>query len=293
MKKSSISRRNFLRRTATVGVTGVVASSIMTSCVSGNKDSSTGNRLAATVQMQFMRPGQLDKAMRLFPVVYVPIGLIEWHGKHLPLGTDALKSHAILVKCAEEFGGVVYPPIYFPYARYVKGSESLHPEENQWKIDMFTALFDRIKKMGARVIIGVSGHNINQQIALINMALKPVIADGTITGIGLWEMSLSKGKESASDHAAKWETSDMMFFYPELVDMSTLGTGPLVFDRKPPEGIGGLDPRVHASVEVGKRNVELAAAALGRKAKELLETLPPDQRNFNLPAIDASHWHAI
>jgi creatinine amidohydrolase/Fe(II)-dependent formamide hydrolase-like protein len=43
----------------------------------------------------------------------VPFGLIEWHGRHLPLGNDAIKAHAILVKCAERFGGVVYPPVYF------------------------------------------------------------------------------------------------------------------------------------------------------------------------------------
>jgi creatinine amidohydrolase/Fe(II)-dependent formamide hydrolase-like protein len=40
--------------------------------------------------------------------VYVPFGLIEWHGRHLPLGNDALKAHGILVKAAERAGGVVY-----------------------------------------------------------------------------------------------------------------------------------------------------------------------------------------
>ncbi|MBN1675758.1 MAG: creatininase family protein [Kiritimatiellae bacterium] len=63
--------------------------------------------------MQFMRPAQLEAAGRAFPVVYVPFGLIEWHGRHLPLGNDALKAHGILVKAAEQFGGVVYPPVYF------------------------------------------------------------------------------------------------------------------------------------------------------------------------------------
>ena len=69
--------------------------------------------LSPAVQMQFMRPAQLEKAISEFPVVYVPFGLIEWHGRHLPLGNDALKAHAILVKAAEQCGGVVYPPVYF------------------------------------------------------------------------------------------------------------------------------------------------------------------------------------
>ena len=36
-----------------------------------------------------------------------------FHGRHLPLGNDAPKAHGILVKAAEQFGGVVYPPCTF------------------------------------------------------------------------------------------------------------------------------------------------------------------------------------
>ena len=251
------------------------------------------NHLSAAVQMQFMRPRQLEDALRLFPVVYVPFGLIEWHGRHLPLGNDALKAHGILVKCAEQFGGVVYPPVYFPSARFVRGSEALHPEEDEWKIAMLTSLFNRIKAMGARVIIGVSGHNVAQQVTWVKQALDPVVADGTITGIGLWEITLSQGEDSNTDHAAKWETSNMMFFYPELVDMSELGAGPLALDMAPPDGIGGLDPREHASAEVGRRNVELAVAAIGSKARELLASLPGDKRSFGLEAISPEHWWMV
>jgi hypothetical protein len=56
--------------------------------------------LSSAVQMQFMRPGQLEAAMRAFPAVYVPFGLVEWHGRHLPLGNDAIKAHAFLVRTA-------------------------------------------------------------------------------------------------------------------------------------------------------------------------------------------------
>lgn len=219
--------------------------------------------LSTAVQMQFMRPAQLEKAIRAFPVVYVPFGLIEWHGRHLPLGNDALKAHAILVKTAEQSGGAVYPPVYF--------HEGF---PRQYLIPLLTELFERLKKTGFRVILGVSGHNVQGQIDLVNQALAPVVADGTVAGLGLWEITLSRGAESNTDHAAKWETSNMMFFYPDLVDLSALGTGPLAPNMQPPDGIGGLDPRQHASAEVGRRNVELAVQAIGKKAKELLATLP-------------------
>ena len=249
--------------------------------------------LPPSVQMQFMRPAQLEAAARAFPVVYVPFGLIEWHGRHLPLGNDALKAHGILVKCAEKYGGVVYPPVFFPHAVHNPETGELVESDRDWKLSMVTALFDRLKQTGFRVIIGVSGHNIQTQIELVNEALKPVVADGTVTGVGLWEMSLSRCEESDSDHAAKWETSNMMFFYPEFVDMSELGTEPLAPDMQPPHGIGGLDPREHASTDVGKRNVELASEAIGKKAQELLMSLPEDKQSFGLEAISPEHWWLV
>ena len=85
----------------------------------------------------------------------------------------------------------------------------------------------------------------------------------------------------------------MMFFYPDLVDMSELGTGPLAPKMKPPDGIGGLDPREHASPQVGERNIDLAAEAIGKKARELLESLPKDQRSFRLKAIAPGQWWMI
>lgn len=241
-----------------------------------------GSELSAGVQMQFMRPSQMEAAGRRFPVVYVPFGCIEWHGRHLPLGTDALKAHGILVKCAEKFGGVVYPPVYF------------HSGFNRDHLTpVITDLFQRLKAAGFRVIIGVSGHNVKEQIEMIGKALEPVVADGSVTGIGLWEISLSRGPDSNTDHAAKWETSDMMFFYPGCVDISELGTGPLAPNMKHPDGIGGLDPRKHASTEVGEKNVDLAAEAIGKKAGELLKSLPKDKRSFRLKSVSPEHWWMI
>jgi creatinine amidohydrolase len=273
--RADLSRRSFVQA-LTAATLGACATASADEKVDIKKD------LSPAVQMQFMRPGQLEKALRDFPAVYVPFGLIEWHGRHLPLGNDAIKAHGILVKAAEQFGGVVYPPVYF-HEGFPRAS----------LLPVLTELFTRLKKMGARVILGVSGHNVQGQIDMINKTLAPVVADGTVAGLGLWEITLSQSNESNTDHAAKWETSNMMFLYPELVDLSTLGDGPLAPNMKPPDGIGGLDPRKHASLEVGKRNVALAAQAIGRKAKELLESLPENQRSFKLPSISPENWWMI
>ena len=238
--------------------------------------------LPRDVQMQFMRPGQLEAAARRFPVVYVPFGLIEWHGRHLPLGNDALKAHAILVKCAEQYGGVVYPPVYFHEGF---GRDRMVP--------VLGTLFEHLKRSGFRVIVGVSGHDVQEQVEMIDLALAPVVAGGGVAGFAMIEVGLSLSSESDCDHAAKWETSNMQFFYPDLVDLGELGEEPMALDMRAPWGIGGDDPRTHASAEVGRRNCELAARAIGEKARELLASLPAEHRGFGLTALSPEHWWLV
>jgi creatinine amidohydrolase len=238
--------------------------------------------------MQYMRPAQLEQALRGFPVVYVPFGLIEWHGRHLPVGNDALKAHAFLVKVAQEHGGVVYPPMYFPCASASDGT--LREGDPDHKVPIVAALFGRLKAMGCRVIIGVSGHNIPEQLDMIRRGLEPVTADGTCAGDALYEVMPDWPGACGGDHAAKWETSNMMFFYPELVDIGALGDGRLAPNMQWPDGIGGLDPREHASAETGRRNVEIAVEIIGRRAKDLLASLPEEHRSFALKAISPEHW---
>jgi creatinine amidohydrolase/Fe(II)-dependent formamide hydrolase-like protein len=70
----------------------------------------------------------------------------------------------------------------------------------------------------------------------------------------------------AGDHAAAWETSLMMALRPELVDLSRLPKSP----KAKLVGVGGRDPRQHASVEFGRRGVDAIVRRVGKKVNELL-----------------------
>ncbi|MCU0872364.1 MAG: hypothetical protein MUE50_08460, partial [Pirellulaceae bacterium] len=76
-------RRDFLGANALVLASGTLAAADKLVAAEPAKmdHADPPNHLAAEVQMQFMRPGQLETAGREFPVVYVPFGLIEWHGR--------------------------------------------------------------------------------------------------------------------------------------------------------------------------------------------------------------------
>jgi creatinine amidohydrolase len=72
------------------------------------------------VEYELMTPDDVLAARRRAAVVFVPIGPLEWHGPHLPLGTDGLVPHRIAVEVARETGGVVFPTSYI-------GTDSLRP----------------------------------------------------------------------------------------------------------------------------------------------------------------------
>ena len=61
---------------------------------------------------ELLRPAQVRVIRETMPIVYIPIGSLEWHGPQNPLGTDSLKAHAICCEAALRYGGVVLPPFH-------------------------------------------------------------------------------------------------------------------------------------------------------------------------------------
>jgi creatinine amidohydrolase len=64
------------------------------------------------VEYELMRPGEVMEARQRAPVAFVPVSPLEWHGPHLPLGTDGLHAWHVSVRVARQVGGVVLPPFY-------------------------------------------------------------------------------------------------------------------------------------------------------------------------------------
>lgn len=52
------------------------------------------------------------------PVAYLPLGTLEWHGPHMPLGADGIQSKELFVRVAEKVGGVVLPILFMGLTVY-------------------------------------------------------------------------------------------------------------------------------------------------------------------------------
>src|SRR5690606_29127243 len=105
---------------------------------------------------------QLEVAARDTGVCLVPLGVLETHGPHLPLGTDVFIAHALACRAAEREPAVVFPPL--PFGKVYEAAP--FPGAVALKPDLLVALaentFDEIGRNGFEKILLVNGHGGNR-----------------------------------------------------------------------------------------------------------------------------------
>jgi creatinine amidohydrolase len=221
------------------------------------------------VEYQCLLPHQFEERMEGCPLVYVPVGALEWHGEHLALGNDTLKIHALCCEAARRGGGIVFPPIYYgvpeivPYGADYQFKANV-PVTEAFLRNLLNTTLRALEKVGFKAAILITGHTSDEQSRL----MRDIAAnyDGEMIVYGTDDMEWADDIGFTSDHAAKWETSILWYVRPELVDIFRLSKD---LGEKP-EGVWGDDPRVYASRELGKRAVEAIARDLARLGADLL-----------------------
>ncbi len=225
------------------------------------------------VRYEELLPYEWAAIMNQTPVVYWPLGLIEWHGEHLAIGNDAVKADALCVRIAERFGGIVYPASYFGYERSTPWApeygvnRNIHVDEDLFR-RIARRTFREFDKAGFKVAVAITGHYPREQPTFLKEEAEAVMRSthGRMKIWALADFEPVTDLDYTGDHAAKWETSILMALRPDLVEMDRL---PQDLEEKL-WGVGGLDPRVHASPEVGHKIVDAIVDRVGTRAMELL-----------------------
>jgi len=91
----------------------------------------------------------------------IPLGVIEKHGPHLPLGTDLIDVRAVVLRAAQTEYSIIFPEYYFSQifeAKHQPGTIA-YGERLIW--DMLQNTCDEISRNGIKKIILVSGHGGN------------------------------------------------------------------------------------------------------------------------------------
>ncbi len=161
----------------------------------------------------------------------LPIGILEKHGPHAPIGTDIIRARAYAVKAVKTAYAVIFPEYFYGQineARHQPGAFAL-PERVVW--DLLEATCDEIARNGFKKIVIVNGHGGNPELLHYFMQTRlekrrnyavflyePIIDDPTFDK---QFAALSKADLTKGDHAGEMETSEILFLRPDLVKLDS------------------------------------------------------------------------
>lgn len=259
----------------------------------------------AETRYERLRPAQIVDRREACPVAYLPIGTIEWHGEHNPVGLDTLKIHGLLRKCACSIGGLVFPPLYYGESREQALMEACAADRVQIaeKMKLAPSNFERgymcegiaqqnanyqrllmhilyeIKSLGFQVCVIGAGHYPLLDHARAAAAVfhqeqaKPQMITWAMSGYELVRGAFTP----CGDHAGKWESSLLMHLDPGMQDLSVL---PADRAQKP---VGASNNGVQDSnVEFGREAVDAIVAAVSDRVSQFL-TEPGRFRGHGAP----------
>ena len=177
------------------------------------------------VQYELMMGREATQAIQACPVAYLPVGCLERHGDHLPMGLDVLKAHKVCCMAAQAIGGVVFPP-HFYSGIHVLNAEQLGKFVGEWgniytdrtAKDNLVDTIGQIALAGVKVLVLYSGHYPKCQIDMIEEIAAVFNGRSSIAVIPFAEPMTTKG-----DHAGISETSFMLYLDKGLVDMTRIG----------------------------------------------------------------------
>ncbi len=154
----------------------------------------------------------------------IPLGIIEKHGPHLPLGTDLLDSREVALRAARKEYTIVFPPYYFGQifeAKHQPGTIA-YSEKLMW--DLLQETCDELSRNGIKKIILVNGHGGNTNF--LSFFCQAQLASRKDYAVFLFqpgrdpeaEAQVKKMRKTPMDmHAGETETSTMLANRPDLV----------------------------------------------------------------------------
>lgn len=218
------------------------------------------------------------------PLVIVPVGALEAHGPHLPLGADQIQAELTAEGLAERVDAVIAPTLAYgvcPGARGFPGTVSLTIAELEASA---AGVFREMGRMGVRRILVISGHAERGHMAALREA-----ADETMQAYpALRVVVLSdydfvyelRGQEApvTDGHGGLLETSRVLALAPQTVGPAR----PVVPHRGSPFLPGAPGPEAWPESVVG--DTRPASAEIGRRIQDHVLTRLEETVRELLPA---------
>lgn len=227
--------------------------------------------------------------------MYLPVGTIEWHERHMPVGTDGFTAHELSLLAAERTGGTVYPALYWGLDEYgtsasgeirsgMDTAADLPLPGSIYRIghDTYERLLmeavAEIFRAGYKLVALITGHGARgQEHTIRKVALRCNEAAGyrCVVAHSSWTFG-ADAVPWGGGHAGGLETALMLGLHPELVDPEELPSRDVAL-------VGAAESRAHPehgpiTPELGRKAVGLAAERMAEFVQAALDALPADAR---------------
>lgn len=186
------------------------------------------------------------KAAKDGAMAILPIGSMEEHGSHLPLGTDSMQAEEIARHIADEFGALVLPPIRYGECRSTRNFPGTISLSFETVCALAIDIVSELSRNGIEKILILSGHAGSGHMAALRLGVQRVVQnDPRLKVMVLSDYDIAyelRGKEFPGDdgHAGLIETSRILNIREDLVGRQRpVGKG------RPPKYMIISDPERH------------------------------------------------
>ncbi|MEM3863642.1 MAG: creatininase family protein [Metallosphaera sp.] len=210
-----------------------------------------------------MKLAELTKESLEASIGLLPIGSVEQHGPHLPMGTDSIVAESVAQEVDKlERDTLLFPTVY--YGCSIEHGNLPHVSVNDLNFMSFVYdLLDSTKRLGIKGVILINGHGGNSELLqVVSRKVNFTLMRPKVKVVNL--LSLEEFKRFDDLHAGTVETSLMKFLRPELVkedkipvttDYSEHTFSLLTSEKGGTDGIV-TKGTIEVNVEIGKRVFE-------------------------------------
>lgn len=152
----------------------------------------------------------------------LPIGILEKHGPHMPIGSDLLNARYVALHAAEQQYAVVFPEYYFGQIAEARQEPGTVSYSRELQLALLQATTDEMGRNGCKKILVVNGHGGNNHLLPYFAQTQLEKPHDYVVYIFDQRVPATGGpakKTTIDQHAGESETSKMLIVRPDLVHM--------------------------------------------------------------------------
>jgi creatinine amidohydrolase len=160
----------------------------------------------------------------------IPLGILEKHGPHLPLGTDLIDCREVARRAAKQEYTIIFPAYYFGQIFEAKHQPGTIAYSSRMMLDMLQETCDELGRNGITKIILLNGHGGNEHF--LRFFCQSQLASRKNYAVYLFDPAEDESREAAikklrkttlDGHAGEMETSTILAHRPDLAHVDRAG----------------------------------------------------------------------